>query len=172
MAGMGLLRNPLQELPERRTAMAVVGFLFRAEFGESFLNFGEVKQRIISKSICSLRLIQNQTFSLAMKNPHGFAAACRSNYADEPPSAFLKRNVFDFADQPPVIRLVVSIAIRLGWIVGCITGRMYTGRAVQDIHFQSGVVGQEEFTPRIPAVAFGFLARVFFKCQPVFDYGC
>src|SRR3974390_806159 len=81
--GLGIV--PIEKLPPRRAAMAVVRLLFRAQLGKRFLNLWKVKQRIISKTIRAARTIKNHTFRRPAKSRKCLAiAGCRKNPTETP----------------------------------------------------------------------------------------
>ena len=58
---------PLQKLPKCRATMAVIRFLFRAEFGKCFLNLRKIKQRVVPEAVPAARRIQNHSLGRPAK---------------------------------------------------------------------------------------------------------
>lgn len=58
---------PLQKHAERGASMAIFGFLFGTEFGEGLPDLRKIKQRIVAKSIRTVRRIENESFGGSAK---------------------------------------------------------------------------------------------------------
>src|SRR5581483_4933505 len=159
---------PLQELPECGSAMAVLRFFLGLQFGKSFLNGWEVKQRIIAKSVLSARGVDDYTFRLSAEGLNGFPIASGDNHAYESGYSLLGRNLLQFAKQARIIGFVVGVAVRQMRFVGSISGRMHAGSTAESIDFETGIVRQDEFSWRVAAVTLGFFARIRLESFSVF----
>src|SRR5271157_5759842 len=113
LAGMGMALGafvfPLQELTERCAAVAVFGFLFSSEFGESFANLREIEERIVTEAIAAARRPQNETFSTAEKGRQRVSIAGHRNHADKASGAILVGNIVELTQQASIVRLVAGI---------------------------------------------------------------
>src|SRR5579862_8909888 len=78
--------HPLQDLPERRAAMAVLCLLLRVQLGKRLPNRGKIKHRIVTKSIRPTQSIQNHALCASTKRSQSLSISRRGDDANESPS--------------------------------------------------------------------------------------
>src|ERR1700758_1303145 len=91
------LLTPLQKLTESRAAMAVLGFLLGRDLGKRFVNLGKVKQRIVAKSVRTLRRVENDALGRASERGKSLAVKRGGQYADESTGTFFGGHSLQFS---------------------------------------------------------------------------
>ena len=151
--------------------MAVLGLLFGAQFCESFLDRGKIKERVIAKSVRSARDIQEHAFRLTAEHSQRLPIAGRCDDTHKPAAALFRGDFSKLPNQPGIVGLIVGIVPDQVRLVRGVTGGMDSRSTAQSIHFESRIVREHDFAGRVTAVAFGFLARIGLEGQTVFDDG-
>src|SRR5579863_1677854 len=160
---------PRQELPECLSAMAVVRFFLWPQLGEGLLNRWKVKQRIVAETVTTAKGVENQAIRLSAKHFQNSPVSGRRDHADETAGAFFPGNAPQLSDQTSVVRLVISVVVLQVWSFCRIARGMHARRSAEGIDFQSGIVGQNDFSGNIAAVPRCLFSRVFFKRDAVLD---
>ena len=135
------------------------------------MNGRKIEERVVAESVRAARGIEKHAFGLAAKYIQGLTVAGGGDHAYKSGGAIFRGNLSEFANQARVVGLVVGVISDQVRLVGGITGRVDAGSAAQRIHFEAGVVGENDFSWGISAVVFGFLAGIGFEGETVLDGG-
>ena len=88
-----MIDRPRNKFSEGFAPVAVTGFFFRRQLGESFLKLGKIKQGIVSKAIRAAWAIQDNAFCLSAKCSQGFPIAGGCDYTYETSSPIFGRRI-------------------------------------------------------------------------------
>ena len=123
----------------------------KVDFGHGALEFGEVKERVVAKAASAARSIEDDSFDGTVGGVLNATIARGDKYAMVSGIAALRGNVSQALkenDVVPDIGVVVGIRRVDEAGVGCESGRTDSGRAVQGVYFETGVIGEDEFARR------------------------
>src|SRR3982074_3760397 len=98
--------------------MAILGLLFRRQFGEGFLNLREKEKRIVPKTIHAARRVQDYAIGFPFKHSQGLPISRGSNHAHKSPGASLRRNISEFSDQSRVVSFIIGVVLHKMGSVG------------------------------------------------------
>ena len=103
---------------------------------------------------------------MAAKDSQSASVASGRDHAHETPSSFLRRDFSKLSNEPDVVVMVVGVIVHQVGLTGSVTCGMYSGSPAQCIHFQPGIVRQDNFPGDMAAIALRLLARVGLEVKP------
>ncbi len=121
--------------------MAVLRFLYRAEFRKGLADLREIKQGIVSESAVPSGCVQNDAFSGAAEGVNRLAVSGHGQHADESRGASSCGGAGEFAQHTRVVGFVIRVAVCRVRLAGRIAGGMNAGRSAERVNLQARVVG-------------------------------
>src|SRR6202161_3867364 len=106
-------RDPFEEVPERRPAVAAFRLFFRGQLGKCFLDLRKVEQRIVAEAIRAPRSVEDDSFGRAPKCGQTLTVTRGSQHTDKSCCALIRGSALQFAQNARIVRVVVGICVRL-----------------------------------------------------------